>query len=143
LRKAPPTLKVKTSFSIVASGATELSGCDSSAEVATRRTEGEGKMMPAGPVWTPHEDERLRALALSAASVATIARQMNRSEAAVRKRRQAEYGAGQSAPEPWAEGEKFSMKQLGGQSQRPRLTVSPKVVELWNGPRFVIRLDPE
>jgi hypothetical protein len=43
-------------------------------------------MMPAGPVWTPHEDERLRALALSGASVATIARQMNRSEAAVRKR---------------------------------------------------------
>jgi hypothetical protein len=41
LRKAPPTLKVKTSFSIVASGATELSGCDSSAEVAMRRAEGE------------------------------------------------------------------------------------------------------
>ena len=44
MRKAPPTLKVKTSFSIVASGATELSGCDSSAEVAMRLTEGEGKM---------------------------------------------------------------------------------------------------
>jgi DNA-directed RNA polymerase alpha subunit len=44
LRKAPPTLKVKTSFSIVASGATELSECDSSAEVAMRRTEGEGQM---------------------------------------------------------------------------------------------------
>ena len=43
-------------------------------------------MMPAGPVWTPYEDERLRTLALSGASVATIARQMNRSEAAVRKR---------------------------------------------------------
>jgi hypothetical protein len=43
-------------------------------------------MMPAGPVWTPYEDERLRALASSGASVATIARQMNRSEAAVRKR---------------------------------------------------------
>jgi DNA-directed RNA polymerase alpha subunit len=42
--------------------------------------------MPAGPVWTPYEDERLRALALSGASVAAIARQMNRSEAAVRKR---------------------------------------------------------
>jgi DNA-directed RNA polymerase alpha subunit len=42
--------------------------------------------MSAGPVWTPHEDERLRTLALSGASVATIARQMNRSEAAVRKR---------------------------------------------------------
>ena len=44
MRKAPPTLKVKTSFSIVASGATELSGYDSSAEVAMRRTEGEGEM---------------------------------------------------------------------------------------------------
>jgi hypothetical protein len=42
--------------------------------------------MPAGPVWTPYEDERLRALASSGASVAAIARQMNRSEAAVRKR---------------------------------------------------------
>jgi DNA-directed RNA polymerase alpha subunit len=44
LRKALPTLKVKTSFSIVASGATELSECDSSAEVAMRQTEGEGQM---------------------------------------------------------------------------------------------------
>jgi DNA-directed RNA polymerase alpha subunit len=43
-------------------------------------------MMPAAPVWTPYEDERLRALASSGASAATIARQMNRSEQAVRKR---------------------------------------------------------
>jgi NADPH:quinone reductase-like Zn-dependent oxidoreductase len=35
----------KTSFSIVASGAAELSGCDSSAEVATRRTEGQTKIL--------------------------------------------------------------------------------------------------
>ena len=42
--------------------------------------------MPAGPVWTPYEDERLRTLALSGATAATIARQMNRSEQAVRKR---------------------------------------------------------
>ena len=42
--------------------------------------------MSAGLVWTPHEDERLRTLALSGASAATIARQMNRSEQAVRKR---------------------------------------------------------
>jgi DNA-directed RNA polymerase alpha subunit len=42
--------------------------------------------MPAGPVWTPYEDERLRTMALSGASAATIARQMNRSEQAVRKR---------------------------------------------------------
>jgi hypothetical protein len=44
LENSPPTLKVKTSFSIVASGATELSGYDSSAEVAMRRTEGEGEV---------------------------------------------------------------------------------------------------
>jgi cold shock protein len=42
LRKAPPTLKVRTSFSIVASGATELSACASFAEVEMRRPEGEG-----------------------------------------------------------------------------------------------------
>jgi DNA-directed RNA polymerase alpha subunit len=42
--------------------------------------------MPAVPVWTPYEDERLRTLALSGATAATIARQMNRSEQAVRKR---------------------------------------------------------
>jgi hypothetical protein len=41
VEKSAPTLKAKTSFSIVASCATELSGCDSSAEVAMRRAEGE------------------------------------------------------------------------------------------------------
>ena len=44
LRKAPPTLKVRTSFSIVASGATELSACASFAEVEMRRPEGEREM---------------------------------------------------------------------------------------------------
>jgi hypothetical protein len=44
LRKAPPTLKVGTSFNIVAGGATELSGCDFSAEVEMRQAEGEGEM---------------------------------------------------------------------------------------------------
>ena len=38
------------------------------------------------PPWTPEEDERLRALALSATSVAVMAEQMKRSEAAVRNR---------------------------------------------------------
>jgi len=33
--------KIKTSFSIVANGARELSGCDSSAEVEMQRAEGE------------------------------------------------------------------------------------------------------
>ena len=40
----------------------------------------------ANPIWTPYEDERLRALALSGASAATIAEQIKRTEAAVRKR---------------------------------------------------------
>jgi hypothetical protein len=44
LRKAPPTLKVRTSFNIVAGGATELSECDFSAEVEMRRAEGEGEV---------------------------------------------------------------------------------------------------
>jgi hypothetical protein len=43
-------------------------------------------MMPVGPIWTTHEDEHLRVLALSGAIAATIARLMNRSERAVRKR---------------------------------------------------------
>jgi hypothetical protein len=36
--------KVKTFFSIVASGARELNGCDSSAEVEMQRAEGEGEI---------------------------------------------------------------------------------------------------
>jgi hypothetical protein len=43
-------------------------------------------MKRAGPVWTPYEDERLRALALSGTTAAKIAEQLNRSEGAVRKR---------------------------------------------------------
>jgi hypothetical protein len=38
------------------------------------------------PPWTPKEDERLRALALSRISVAAMAEQMKRSKAAVRNR---------------------------------------------------------
>jgi len=44
LRKAPPTKKVRTSFNIVAGVATELSGCDFSAEVEMRQAEGEGEI---------------------------------------------------------------------------------------------------
>ena len=47
---------------------------------------GERVMKRAGPVWTPYEDERLRALALSGTTAAKIAEQLNRSEGAVRKR---------------------------------------------------------
>jgi hypothetical protein len=36
--------------------------------------------------WTPEEDELLRALALSGASVAEMAKQMKRSEEAIRSR---------------------------------------------------------
>ncbi len=43
-------------------------------------------MKSAGPLWTPYEDERLRALAFSGTSAGTIAAQIKRSEAAVRKR---------------------------------------------------------
>ena len=53
MRKASPIPKVKTSFSIVASSAGELSGCDSSAEVETR-AEGEGEIN------TVMTDEELR-----------------------------------------------------------------------------------
>ena len=42
--------------------------------------------MVGNPPWTPKEDERLRALALSGASVAEMAEQMKRSEHAVRSR---------------------------------------------------------
>jgi hypothetical protein len=38
------------------------------------------------PPWAPEEDERLRALALSGASVAEMAKQMKRSPEAVRSR---------------------------------------------------------
>jgi hypothetical protein len=38
------------------------------------------------PPWTPEEDERLRALASSGVSVAEMAKQMKRSEEAVRSR---------------------------------------------------------
>jgi hypothetical protein len=48
LEKSTPDAEGKASFSIVASGATELSGCNSSAEVAMRLTEGEGEIMEAG-----------------------------------------------------------------------------------------------
>jgi DNA-directed RNA polymerase specialized sigma24 family protein len=42
--------------------------------------------MAGNPPWAPEEDQRLQALALSGASVAEMAKQMNRSEEAVRSR---------------------------------------------------------
>jgi hypothetical protein len=42
--------------------------------------------MVGNPPWAPEEDERLRALALSGASVAEMAKQMKRSAEAVRSR---------------------------------------------------------
>jgi hypothetical protein len=50
------------------------------------RAEGEGEMKSAARVWTPYEDERIRVLASSGASPATIAAQLKRSDSAVRKR---------------------------------------------------------
>jgi len=48
----------------------------------------EGGMRPliAGPPWTLEEDELLRSLALSGASVAAMAKRLQRSQAAVRNR---------------------------------------------------------
>jgi hypothetical protein len=43
-------LKVRTSFNIVAGGATELSGCDFSAEVEMRQAEGEGEIARVGEI---------------------------------------------------------------------------------------------
>jgi hypothetical protein len=42
--------------------------------------------MAGNPPWAPEEDERLRALAMSEASVAGMAKQMKRSAEAVRSR---------------------------------------------------------
>jgi hypothetical protein len=42
--------------------------------------------MVGNPPWAPEEDQRLRALALSGASVAEMAKHMKRSEEAVRSR---------------------------------------------------------
>ena len=42
--------------------------------------------MAGNPPWTPEEDHHLQALALSGASVAEMAKQMKRSEEAVRRR---------------------------------------------------------
>jgi hypothetical protein len=42
--------------------------------------------MAGNPPWAPEEDQRLQALALSGASVAEMAKQMKRSEEAVRSR---------------------------------------------------------
>ena len=51
------------------------------------RAEGvEVSPMVGNPPWAPEEDERLRALALSGASIAEMAKQMKRSAEAVRSR---------------------------------------------------------
>jgi hypothetical protein len=54
-------------------------------QTPARRAGAEGQEMNPIP-WTPKEDERLRALALSGASVAEMSKQMKRSEEAVRSR---------------------------------------------------------
>ena len=55
--------------------------------VGRDRAEGEEvAAMARNPPWAPEEDQRLRALALSGASVAEMAKQMKRSEEAVRSR---------------------------------------------------------
>jgi len=76
--------------------------------------------MPAGPVWTPYEDERLRTLALSGATAATIARQMNRSEQAVRKRAVRLYVVLAKRAQAQAQGE-------GEMSERHMLDPTPEL----------------
>jgi hypothetical protein len=62
---------------------------DDSVAGPDRRNRAEGEEvspMARNPPWAPEEDQRLKALALSGASVAEMAKQMKRSEEAVRSR---------------------------------------------------------
>jgi Myb-like DNA-binding domain len=43
-------------------------------------------MVPRNPLWTPEEDDKLRSLILSSNDVATIAKQLKRTQRAIRGR---------------------------------------------------------
>jgi hypothetical protein len=43
-------------------------------------------MLPPNPMWTPEEDDELRSLVISSKDIATIAKQLNRTHKAVRRR---------------------------------------------------------
>ena len=43
-------------------------------------------MVPRNPLWTPEEDHELRSLILSSKDIAIIAKQLNRTQKAIRRR---------------------------------------------------------
>ena len=43
-------------------------------------------MLPPNPLWTPEEDDELRSLILASKDTATIAKQLNRTPKAIRRR---------------------------------------------------------
>ena len=43
-------------------------------------------MVPRNPLWTPEEDDELRSLILSSKDIAIIAKQLNRTQKAIRRR---------------------------------------------------------
>jgi hypothetical protein len=43
-------------------------------------------MVPRNPLWTPEEDDKLRSLIISSKDIATIAKQLNRTQKAIRDR---------------------------------------------------------
>ena len=43
-------------------------------------------MLPPNPLWTPEEDDELRSLILATKDIATIAKELNRTEEAIRRR---------------------------------------------------------
>ena len=50
-------------------------------------TEGEGEIMvPHNLLWTPEEDDELRSSILASKDIATIAKQLNRTQTAIRRR---------------------------------------------------------
>ena len=43
-------------------------------------------MVPRNPLWTPEEDDKLRSLIMSSKDIPTIAKQLNRTQRAIRGR---------------------------------------------------------
>ena len=43
-------------------------------------------MFPPNPLWTPEEDDQLRSSILASKDIATIAKQLNRTQTAIRRR---------------------------------------------------------
>ena len=43
-------------------------------------------MVPRNPLWTPEEDDELRSLTVASKDIATIAKELNRTQKAIRRR---------------------------------------------------------